>query len=445
MKKKLVELRAKRAAAIKAAKDLQAAADAANRDLTDEERSTFDAHLAEADTLKAEIERRERLDVLEGEIETRDDDPPRPDPDRRAPAVHTPEDRDYSLARAISASAGDVPWSEAAVERRASDAIAEQIGRKPEHRARSIFVPYSALMTPQERARFAREQRDIGKVAPTTKGAALIPVDLQREALIELLRNEAVALSLGVTVIPNLEGDLDIPRQIAGASATWLAAENTGVSESELDTDLVQFRPHTVGLRTDMTRRMRKQAPGVIEPLVREDVRQALGLAVDLAIIAGTGLAGQPRGILETVGIGSVTTSGGLTYGELVEFVTDLGSANALKGSLAYLTNWSVAGLGMATLTDAVAGAKYLFDAGAGMWATGFPGAVSQQVPGAAGGTGTLIFGNWRDSVLALWGGLEISAEEITLADSGGLTVRGFQDADHQLRHLASFTAAEDI
>lgn len=56
-----------------------------------------------------------------------------------------------------------------------------------------------------------------------------------------------------------------------------------------------------------------------------------------------------------------------------------------------------------------------------------------------------MIFGNWRDVLMGLWGGVEITAQGITRGDSGGLTVRVFQDVDVVFRHAVSFSVATDV
>jgi HK97 family phage major capsid protein len=41
--------------------------------------------------------------------------------------------------------------------------------------------------------------------------------------------------------------------------------------------------------------------------MVQSDLAQVVGLAVDLAVLNGSGASGQPTGIISTAGIGSVT------------------------------------------------------------------------------------------------------------------------------------------
>jgi hypothetical protein len=121
-----------------------------------------------------------------------------------------------------------------------------------------------------------------------------------------------------------------------------------------------------------------------------------------------------------------------------MEFETDLAAANALRGGLAYVTTPAIRQLAKVTLATAgVSG--YLVDQNNRCF-NGYPVAASIQVPAQH-----LLFGNFTEVFLGLWGILEISSEGITLGDSGGLTVRAFQDVDVAVRHAASFSLAIDV
>jgi HK97 family phage major capsid protein len=431
----LADLRQKLEERARRMRELLKAAQDENRDLTDAEDKAFKAERAEADKLVTQVERLEALDRLEseGRRSTRSTPPPVEDPDPtagRAPAVHVREDRPYMLTRLFGAMATR-SWSDCKVEKRVSDELSEVLGRQPQ----GLFVPHRALLPMAEQRKLEIERRDVEKTG-TASGASLVATDLMPQEFIELLRNETQVLAAGARVIANLVGDVDIPRQATGAAAGWLATETATISESNLTTNTVSLTPKTVALRTEITRRMQKQSSVGIEDLVRSDIRSAIGIAVDLGALAGTGMSGQPTGILNTMGIGGVTTGGGLTHAELVEFETDLGGANALRGRLAYMTRPSIVGTMKVTALDAGSG-RFLLEDG---MANGYPVFVTNQIPAQ-----TLIFGNWSEVLIGLWGGLDLFADPYSSGNTGHLIVRGFQDVDVALRHAASFSAATDI
>jgi HK97 family phage major capsid protein len=167
---RVLQLQQKRAASIDAAQAILDKATEEDRELTAEEREAWDGHAADADRLKGELKIAERQADMSADISA---NPPKGQPGQ-APAVHTREVRPYSLLSALRASAGH-DWSEAKVERRASDELAELLGRKTRENW-GFHVPFSALMpigtqirgagevVPLNQA--ALEQRDIGKVSP---------------------------------------------------------------------------------------------------------------------------------------------------------------------------------------------------------------------------------------------------------------------------------------
>jgi HK97 family phage major capsid protein len=420
-------LREKRKAALEAARAILDKATEEERALEDEERERVETHQAEATALNGEIELAERQEAAEAELRATVTPAPRPTPGQ-APAVHTPEERPYSLFRAIRASLAH-DWSSAKVERRASDELRELTGREAEA-DHHFMVPYRNLMPS------GWETRDIGKVAPTTVGAALVASDLMPSEFIELLRNQTKVVQAGARLLPNLVGDVPIPRQSVGAAAGWLATEDADVSEDELETDSITLTPKTVGVRTDMTRRMLKQSSIGLEDLVREDIRAAIGIAIDAGALNGSGSSGQPTGIINA-SPGGVTTAGTPTWPLIVEFETDVETANALQGKLAWMTRSAVKGELKTTVKES-GQALYLMNEDGTM--NGYPSFITEQVPAQH-----LIFGNWAEILIGMWGGLDLFSDPYTLGDKGGLTVRGFQDIDVGVRHALSFSVATDL
>jgi len=425
-------LRAGRTEVSKQVRGLLEDAGREDRDLSDDEKARWETLAAEGEILGERIEREERTTSLERELATPVGSPPvpMPEPPARslAPAFHQKEEGSYSLLSLFRAlKSGDA--RQARLERRASDEIAERVGREPEGQ----FVPYRALMP------LGYESRDVDKGGT---GAALVGTDLIPSEFIELLRNQSQVVQAGARMIPNLVGDVDLPRQSAGAAAVWLAAETTDLTtDTTFATDTVSLTPKTVGIRADVTRRMLKQSSTGIEEVIRQDVRQQIGVAVDSAAINGSGASGQPTGVLNAAGTGSVTITGTGTWAEVVELETDVGGANALNGSLAYMMRHAQAGAFKTTLVDSGSG-RYLMEVGgsisalaSGQRVNGYPAFVTEQAPAT-----TVIFGNWAELLIGMWGVLDVFADQYTLGDRGGLVVRGFQDMDIALRHGASFS-----
>ena len=63
-----------------------------------------------------------------------------------------------------------------------------------------------------------------------------------------------------------------------------------------------------------------------------------------------------------------------------------------------------------------------------------------------AGGSAlsAVIFGNWNDMVIGMWGGLDIQVNPYSLDTSGAVRITAFQDIDVGVRNPGSFAAIID-
>jgi HK97 family phage major capsid protein len=103
-----------------------------------------------------------------------------------------------------------------------------------------------------------------------------------------------------------LVGDVAIPRRSGVASTYYLSTQTTAITQSESTFDQVTMLPRTwQPCPSTAARPCFRERPG-IEHLVRRDLVDGINLGIDLGILNGSGSSGQPTGILNTAGIGSV-------------------------------------------------------------------------------------------------------------------------------------------
>lgn len=179
---------------------------------------------------------------------------------------------------------------------------------------------------------------------------------------------------------------------------------------------------------------MMLQSSMSVEAFVRMDFAIAQALKLDLAAINGTGAGGEPRGILNTSGIGSVTLGAASTptWANIVGLETAVAVDNALAGSLSYMTNATICG-NMKVTEKASGTARFLLEDGK---ANGYTVHRTGQMPAKY-----MIFGNWADLIIAFWSGLDVTVDTNTLSASGGTRVVAFQDCDVAVRHAESFAS----
>lgn len=312
---------------------------------------------------------------------------------------------------------------------------------------RSYFtIPYDVLKHNQ--------QRDL-VVGTGTAGGNTVATMLLAGSFIELLRNRQMVRAMGARVLGGLVGNIAIPSQTGGATAYWVA-EGAAPTESEQTFGQLGMNPKTVGAYTDLARRLINQSSIDVENFVRIDLATVLALAIDLAAINGSGTSNQPKGILQTTGIGDVshgTNGGAPTWPKVVAIWKEVFKDNAAFGSLGWLTNGDVIGK-LLTVDKGTDTGKYVVesfpDANGFTTIAGGRCGVSNQVPNtltkAAGSNlSALIYGNWADLVIGEWGGLDVLVDPYTGGAAGTVRIRVLQDVDVAVRHAASFAAGQDI
>lgn len=338
----------------------------------------------------------------------------------------------YSLCRAVLAHATG-NWGQAGLEREAHEAILKRMGLSAAANG-GFYVPYEV----QKRA--DAQKRDM-----TSAGASgsqyLVATENLTGSFVDLLRNRALVAQLGARMLTGLVGNVTVPKQTAASTAYWLSTESTAITESQPTIGQLSLTPKTVGAYTELSRLMLLQSDPSADSLVVDDLAKVIALGVDSAAIAGSGAAGQPTGVLNTSGIGSVTGTT-LGYAGILEFQTDVAAANALAANCAYVTTPAVASLlaqrQRFTSTDTPLWTGNVLDG----QVSGFKAASTNQMSSA-----TMLFGDWSQIVIGEWGTLEIatSNSEGSNFKAGIVAVRAFKTVDVGVRIAAAFSAASSI
>lgn len=338
----------------------------------------------------------------------------------------------FSVLKAIRALV-DKTWKGAEYELECHNEILKRTGL-PEAVNGGFFVPVDVMT----RGMAGPQRRDL-TVASATGGGNLVATNLLPGSFIDLLRARARVAQLGATMLPGLVGNVAIPKLTGAATAYWLTNESTAITESQQTVGQLTLAPKNLGAYTEISRQLMLQSTPAAESLVMNDLARVLALAIDLAAFEGSGSSGQPTGVSNTAGIGSVS-GGSLGLAGIIEFQTDTGSANALADNSAYVTTPAVAGLLMQrqrfTSTDTPLWTGSVLD---GLM-MGFQATTSTQLTAA-----TMTFGDWSQVVIGEWGMLEIALNpyaNFTAAISG---IRAIQTVDVGVRQAAAFSRATSI
>ena len=338
------------------------------------------------------------------------------------------ETAQYSITRALRAALSK-DWSKAGLELEAHKAVMSAHG-VTSRSGTSFFVPMEI------QARMAK--RDM-TVAGVSGSQYLVGTDNLAGSFIDLLRNRAVVAQLGATMMTGLVGNVTIPKQTAAATAYWLTNEATAITESQMTLGQLALSPKNVGAYTELSRQLMLQSSPAADALVMNDLARVLALAIDLAALEGSGASGQPTGISQTAGIGSVTGTS-IDYAKVLEFQTDVAGGNALAANCAYVTTPAVASL----LKQRVA----FSSTASPLWEggildgnlQGFRAVATNSVTAAS-----MVFGDFSQVVIGEWGMLELALNPYANFAAAISGIRAIQTVDIGIRQAGAFSRATSI
>lgn len=405
---KLHEIRQKKAAKVAEARNILTVAETEKRSLNAAEQAAFDAIKTEVTNLEGHEARAQFVEEAE----------------RRTAG----EPVDASRA-SLEARVSVVDAINAQIENRAlTGALAEFNAEKKRQgvQARGVLVPQSLF-------------NETRAAQTTTTAAGIVPEDFRPEEFVGLLRNSMVVQSLGARVLPNLRGDVTIPRQATTSTAQWLA-EGDALTDSGMTFDSIGLKPKHVGAITELSRQLLQQSNPSIEALVRDDFIQVVSLAVDKALIHGDGVK-QPEGLLTAAtGTGTLAT---LSWATVLTVLQGLALKNITPN--AWLTHPKVATILRKTLREAGL-PGYLLDNGQ---LAGVPVAVTNQLAEKAGSPakGRMILGDFSEMIVGTWGSVDILTNQFAEGpySRGAVQVRILTTMDMVPRREDAFTIIDDI
>lgn len=279
-KTKIVELSQKRAKLIADARALNEKAEAEKRDLTSEEQQNWDQMMNDADGLRVQAERAERLMEAEAELGTADNSRERrPDPSEgRGRPGQNIEFQSRGLRGLNSTNAG---WRESREWRNLLRTTSDEYGAGFRSFLRGEPV--------------GQEVRALQADLDTQGGYLMTPMQMV-DALIKAI-DDAVYMRQWGTVfsVPNADS-LGVPTlENDPADADWTTELATGNEDSSMNFGRRELHPHPLAKRIKISRKLLMKVPN-IEDLTMSRLAYKFGVTQEKGFLTGTG-AGQPLGI----------------------------------------------------------------------------------------------------------------------------------------------------
>lgn len=332
------------------------------------------------------------------------------------------EARRFSFVRAVNA-VFTRDWSKAGFEAEVSKATAQRMGKMLNEHTFAV-PPEVQYLTMHKRTLIA---------GTAAQGGDLVATDLI--SFIDILRVRSVALRAGVMTMGGLVGQVAIPRKTTAGSVGFIAEAGTATA-SELVLGQLTLTPKTLAGYQEFSKQLLMQSTPDVETLVRQDLADGIAVKIDNAVIWGTG-ANNPTGIRYTSGIGTANPTAGtaVVYADALRFQSTVAAANALAEGFTYLSTPAVAALLMGKPRFATTGDTPIWEGNMldGMIA-GMRALSSNQV-----GSGCTLAGDFAQTVLAQWAGLEVEVNPYANFQAGIVGVKATMYADVGVRQAGAY------
>jgi HK97 family phage major capsid protein len=352
-----------------------------------------------------------------------------------APAVHTDKKdlSNFSIFRGLALMSEGKQLD--GVEKEVHEIGAEQLrssGQSPQGFAVPCFVPKEK-----------RGQTATGTTSATgDQGGDTIPTQLN--GLIEALWSKNFLSEVGATRLAGLTGNQEFPVQSTKPAASE-RTEIQALSDTEILFDKVAMSPARRGVTIPVSKQIMIQSSLDIQALVIDQIRKALNYKLDVdAITAILAAITSGNGNLVELGAAGATAS----YEDIVNLETIVANNNADKGALKYLTNSKVRGKAKVTQKFASTNGDPLWEKGNEM--NGYPSVVANTVPsnltkGASSGIcSAIVFGNFADCYVGMWGGMDFVVDPYTLAKNHQVQITANMFWDVEVARALSFAGIKD-
>ncbi|OZI06596.1 phage major capsid protein [Siphonobacter sp. BAB-5385] len=328
----------------------------------------------------------------------------------------------------------------------------------------NVVLPYGLFVRSKDGADMIQaglvSRRDMTATGQTTaagdQGGQLITTSIGK--FYQSLYNKIVLQSMGATFMTGLTGNIALPRFVDNDDPNW-KAENADADKLNPTIVTPVLSPKRLAAYVDISNQLLNQSEINIDLTVRTYLINKLSSKFDAAGINGSGANNQPRGILQTAGIGAVFAGGAVsnatnangaavTWKDVVNLYKEIAIDNADLGRLGYLLNPKV--VAAMQVTPKIEGSdRFIMEEGANTL-NGFKIGVTNNVPsnitkGTTTNASASIFGNWQDFWMGIWGGVDILVNPYSLDTKGETRINAALYGDCAVARPESFAAIKDI
>lgn len=394
------------------------------RELTTEEKATFDAKVLEADNLESD----EARAIAFEKVQARTANPVNVEPSKS----EKKELQRFSLSKTVN------EFAERGID--GVTGFEKEILQESQKEAKRLGVVPQGLYLGNNILNVMTEKRTM-TAAVAADGGNLIPTD--KIDFFSNLFPYMVLDKLGVRKLTGLSANTDIPGITSSVVTGWADGETGTQSPDDPTIANRSLRPKLVYGATNISKRLLLQTNNSVDAMIMEDIMKGIANAIEIAVINGTGANGQPNGLLGTYGIQDVamgTNGGAPTLAKILELIQKVQTANAMTTNCKFLINPKTVAKLKQTAIDSGSGAMIMaygnYFGGTSGQIDGYEALVTSNVPSnltkgsSSGVCSSIIFGDFSQVVLGQFGGVDLVVDPYTLARSGSvaLTINQYVD-----------------
>lgn len=429
MKKTLKELLDERALKFTEAGTLAEEAD--KRDLTAEERSNFSTLTSEIKALDEQIASKREIEAFSA---------------GRAATIGTGADGNRDTSKAEQRDFAGYNLNKALLaklDNRALDGVEAEVQQMAEARAKEDGIKLSGngIVVLDEVLQKRGQTVTLQTANPGDQGGVLVEKRLQ--GVLEVLQANTFLEKVGARFLTGLTGDLVFPVQETMPVIQELQETET-MNDSEILFSSFEMKPLRRGTTVPISRQLLIQSSIDMQNFVINAIGEALAQKMNAEAIANLlTIITSANGNLLALG----TNGAAPTYENIVALEALVAGYNHERGLPKYLTNTKVAA--KLKTTQVFTGTS-----GVPVWSpdnvlNGHPAVVSNIVPsnltkGTATNASAIVYGNFSDFMVGMWGGTEYIIDPYTKKKSGQIEVTANAFWNMRAARAKSFSGIKD-
>ena len=275
----------------------------------------------------------------------------------------------------------------------------KQIQKEAHRSINSNYQNKSGMYIPLELRKVLTAQDN--PIIQTERGETIFPLD------------GSVLKQAGARFLTGLKSDFTYPTH-TGVQAYW-GAENESAKDAGGEfKEGLKLKPKRLTAFLTVSKQLLAQTSGEVETILRELISQAVLNKLEQTVFSSlTGNNDRPSGLfVEAASLGTIS------WDNIVAMEDDLANADAIKGSVSYITHPKLITKAKKTLKDVTGGGGFIAKGMMNDYTALRTTNMCKEI-GVAEDEYGIIFGNWNDLVIGQWGTIEIIANPYTLAREG--------------------------